>query len=574
MPTRPVMGHLRNVGVVAMVVVGLGSAWARADEPPGQKARRDKALAALDKEVGKLGPQVTNVDKKTPCPTAVGTTPKPAAAPARRHGRGAIKALGGAPFCASVFTPDMLAKLQSLRDEVSANNGPDARAGWVTSKWGDYFGSYAARLKDLEAMKTLHRQPVAVGQQCKDVTTAVLGKGKAALAHKSLDEFDAARLFATQQQPLVREWVSTQEANGASMIQLERNTRLLETPSPYDKAWAPVVKAMYASSKKMLDQWQADWATAAKACAEPTKGEDHAQLKQLEDQLYAALKQQLDDDLAAWRAQAKSLYQYDCESMKELHEDYCDNRDGDGELIDEEDVIYGARADELKVEMNNRVAAAIAQLDDFHARAGVAQARRNGRMVSSDAYNAWRDQLNVFADQVVVERNLIDDVVSKGIARGSRNPKIQMWINFGKQQHRRMEDVHACRLADREYCARWKGTMCELRYRPDCVTVTATGCKIWEFKPPGARAKAKGQEQLTGSAKRRGYKDILDAYYNLKLTQQRDGAPVGDVIDTVSILDELETRCAKGGTLTFDTEVAQYEKCGADVDYVCAPQAK
>lgn len=569
----------------ALFLVGLaGSAAAIPDDQaPGQKGRRDKALADLDKEVAKLVKLVTNVDKMAPC-----TTPTTAAAPAR--GRRPKLRLGGKPFCPDAYAP-IKKKLQDLVNEVSSNSGSDDRAGAVLSFWPQFIVSFETQLGTLSDMKTNHKSALTTGQQCKATGDAMISRGKTALVNKSLDEFDEARTAASKDQTNVTSWVSSQESMKSSMEQWERNTRLFEPSGKYDKAWKPVYKAMHASSKKMLDQWNTDWTTASKLCAEPAKGENHADLKKLEDQLYETLKKELDADMEKWRTAAKSMYQYDCDSMKKLYDYYCTKRDGDGEVIldefeaddgvdevddsfpvdgDSEDVQYDATADKMKEDMKQKQFAAWTELGAMKSRAGALGARRNGRMATVEAYVAWRDGMETWVDdQVAPEEKAMEAVIAKGIYQGSRNPYIQLWKNFGIQQHDALEkqDKFACTLADESYCRyRRKSDGKCMRYtRPDCVSVTQ--CKIWEFKP--VNGKDRGEKQVAR------YKRLLEKHYNFALDLFRqDNMGSFDPVGGMSMLKALESGCAKGGKLTFDKEVYAYPKCGADLEYKCSSTAK
>jgi hypothetical protein len=341
------------------------------------------------------------------------------------------------------------------------------------------------------------------------------------------------------------------------MDQWKRNAELFEPKGTYDKAWKPIYQAMHKSANKMNQEWIKDWDTGAKLCAEPNKGDDHAEHKKLEDELYDTLKKELYDEVTAWREDAKTLYRYDCDSMKQLQKNYCEDLDGDGEEEDQEKT-FDTQADEMKVEMENKVHAAWTQLAGFRSRAGRLEARRNGRMATIDLYAAWRDELRAFSATVAVEEQAITDVFNNGIARGARNPKIQLWITFGKQRHHVMEDEskYACTLKDQTYAD---------KKRPDCLSVTQ--CKIWEFKPPGDKAKKRGESQVNG------YKTLLEEHYNAALDLFRQDKP-SDPVGGMSVLKELDRACAKGGALVLEKEVAQYERCGPDSDYICAPQAK
>lgn len=546
--------------ILAALTAGVASGWS-AEEPPGQKSRREKALADLDKEVGKLKPLVTKVDTMVPC--ASPAAPKP-----RAGKRPTIRAVGGggAPFCPEKYTKEHKPKLQELIGVVSSNSGSDLRAGSVISFWPTYVVSFESRLVDLANLKINHKSAATVGQQCKATSDAMIKRAKAALTNKSLDDFDEARLQATKDQTLVREWVQDQESMQGSMTQWERNVRLFDPVEKYDNAWKPVKQALHASGKAMLDQWNADWAQAKKDCAEPLLGENHAEHRKLEVELYEALKKQLEDDLTTWRESAKDLYRHDCTSMQQLQKDVCEQLDGDGEDEDLQKQVED-QADKMKAEMENKVHAAWTELAALRSRAGRLGEAPNGRLGTAEASTEWRAKLSAFADEVKKEEDMITAVMSKGIGRGARNPKIQLWINFGKQQHSTLEDQEQfqCALTDQPYCAtREDDGDCEKWKRPDCVNVRE--CKIWEFKPPGDRPKSRGNTQLNE------YKSILEKHYTFALGLSRDHKLTYTPVGGMTFFRELERNCVKGDTVTFDTALHQYEKC--QEAYECAPQAK
>ena len=577
------------MAIALLVLCAAGTASAIPDDQaPGQKGRRDKALAALDKEVGKLLALVKNADKMSPCGGAAPATPP--GAPARMRVRAR---LSGAPFCPDKYAP-FKKRLKELIAEVNDNSGNDSRAGAVISFWPQFVESFETQLTNLAEMKKNQKSAVLAGDLCKMTTSELVSHAKTAVVNKSLDEFDLVQDEATKDKTNVTAWVSAQESTRSSMDQWERNSRLFEPAGNYDKAWKPVYKALHASSKKIRDQWNVDWVTASKLCAEPAKGEDHAELRKLEDKLYDSLKAELVSDLEKWRVSAKELYRYDCDSMKKLQEYYCSVRDGDGEVTldefeadsgesevdedfpvdgDSEDVQYVAQADKMAADMQQKEHAVWTEIGAIRSRADRLAARRNGRMDTIDAYKVWVAEMTKFNDtQIAPEEKAILEVVDRGIFRGSRNPKIQLWIEFGKQQHSMLEkqDQFACTLADAEYCRyRYrsgpKKDKCARKTRPDCVSVTQ--CKVWEFKP--VNGKDRGEKQVAR------YKRLLEKHYNKALELFRDdNLGSFEVVGDTPVLKALEAGCAHGGTLTFEKEVYRYPKCGADLEYQCSPKAK
>lgn len=587
------MGHHRrwvSFGAVASLVVALLFAAAgvsRADEPPGQKERRKKALAALDTKVRALVKLVRNVDKQVPCGGGAPTVARGRTRPP----------LAGGQFCPAKFEP-LRKEIAALIDEVRANNGPDPRAGHVSSKWPDYLASLQTRLEtDLSGMVGNRRSAAELTKQCADLDKRIVSRGKTALIDKSLDEFDVAQEAATADATIVREALATHAHIQSAMSQWERNTRLLELDQQYDEAWQPVVKALRASSKAMLDRWNTDWVAANGACEQPNLGEDHAGLRALEDQLFAALRQGLDADLAAWRTQATEFYRYDCDSMKELQDYYCLRRDADGEgdeagyveqdtgddddghgdddddgMLngDGEDLIYLDKAAKMEAAAVEKIRVARFELGGMSSRAQRLQVARNGRMRTADAYHAWVADLDAFIDELRAEDVLIEERAAAGVARGSNNPRLQLWMEFGKQQHERMgkDPQFNCRLDDVPFCARRRHGKCVRWRRPDCIDVD--GCKIWEFKP--IESKAKAEKQVAD------YKRMVERHYNFALKEQRAGTlsfkPVGghavfaDIVKTCAVPD------ATTGTIRFAVDVEVYPKCDAKLVYQCGKTAK
>jgi hypothetical protein len=573
------MGNWRALTVIVTLSFALvaGTATVHAQDP--DKGKREKALADLDKLVEGLKPIVDHVEKMSPCagspPAAPPAKPGRPTLPSRRPptpapAPPAAPPAGGKQFCPSAYDK-AYEKMLPMIDEAekwNTGNPRDDRTGHVKMKWTTYRVSFKTALEQLAQMKKLHKTPLAHEKVCQTEDEKLEALARAAIANKSLDEFEAARYEAEKSETTVDNLVVQGESNQSTIMQLYSQVLLFNPDNKkWDKAWKPVTKALHASAKKMLDEYREYWAKAFKVCALPAEGDDSPELRKLEDELFGKMRKDLDTELQAWIDDTKkNVLAFDCESMKKLYKSFCEEWDADDD--DQELPKYWAEADQLEEDMKKRLSDPEIRLDQLSTRALQLQARRNGRMGTIEAYKKWVADIDVFRDQLKQQRDKLDRMKYAGIFQGSNNPKIQLWKSFGVKMHDAMEDKpeYGCTMKDQSFCDQWEDadkTKCIHYRRPDCVNVPA--CRIYEFKPPGAAAVKKGEQQLID------YKKMLDDHYNEMLAKKDKGESINPVGGSGMFEDIIKACTPDGGKISWKiyAGVKKYEKCEAELEYKC-----
>jgi hypothetical protein len=545
------MARIVSTGIALFVTFALGASPARAQ------------LTDIKAEVRKIEKFVENVEQRKACGE------------------------GSDGFCPAKYEPH----IAKIRDEINkiVNSESTPENGWIISHWGSYALDVKRLVDKLALMRAKMETPRPLADRCWRTSEAMLARLKAAADKKSIDDVVAARTQAKKDGEEVTKWINEQLTIKSNMEQWHRDVETFDPKNQYDGGWMRVARAMRQSAAEMWLVWSVAWGRADKKCTEPAKGFRHADYVKLEDQFFEGMKQQLADDLKAWKDETKGTYKYDCDSMKKLHKFWCDENDGDNDPEIQPEVKQSeAEAKTMAGEMTKKVEARLAALAPFEPRLEKLKMARQGAMGSVERLQTWIAALEVIRTEVVAARTSLQKAKDSGIARGFQHPRIQLWIEFGKKQHKRMEKLseYTCTWADQQFCAernvdaQGHETTCkdELYYRPDCVSVTT--CRIYEFKPPGSDAKRKGLNQLNGTATRKGYKELIENHYNKALAKYKEGKLNYTVVGGIHVMKEVERLCAPDGKVVFSTDdgVKQYERCkdadGKPVEYTCAPEAE
>lgn len=139
---------------------------------------------------------------------------------------------------------------------------------------------------------------------------------------------------------------------------------------------------------------------------------------------------------------------------------------------------------------------------------------------------------------------------SEGAVKGANHPMVQHAIEYGKQQHKKMEGEsrHACEVRDESFPGSAE--------RPDCVS--GSQCIIYEFKPDNAKAKAKGETQL------KGYKSSVEKYYQASMDRRQtpDSKHGGK-----AMMGKIVAKCLQNGKVVFKTKISAYQMC--QMKYQC-----
>lgn len=240
-----------------------------------------------------------------------------------------------------------------------------------------------------------------------------------------------------------------------------------------------------------------------------------------------------------WLELAKRVTRYDCEQMKRIHEAVCMRADPEpSEFHGRSDAQSAVGAAQRVVQSN--VQNALGKYEQLK-RLGSALRSKGKRSVVDKQYSRTAPYIRRIRE---INRN--------GAVRGWNHPLVQFAVNYGKQQHKRMENEsrYQCDAKDQYFGGK----------RPDCVS--ARLCKIFEFKPRNSTAISKGKNQLTT------YKPLVERYYAEHIVKHT--TPPSNYGGRTAVIKMLKnTSCWNRSSkrLSFKKEVATYPPC--KFDYRC-----
>jgi Restriction endonuclease fold toxin 9 len=236
-----------------------------------------------------------------------------------------------------------------------------------------------------------------------------------------------------------------------------------------------------------------------------------------------------------WVTEAKEAYRLDCQALEELWDAYCG---ADWEPNEEPDKDAArAQADKIQGRMKPLIDPLLSRYDGLKSRAEA--------LKKDDT----KDTAQRILEDMEKEQSKLAKLKEKGALRGSNHPLVQYAIEYGKQQHRRMESAYDCQVKDREFPSAGG--------RPDCVS--ASRCTVFEFKPNNDRAKRKGEQQLGR------YVTAVEDYYESSIEKrQLPGSDYGGQ----EIITKLTARCMSGSSVELDARVETYAMCRKEFECV------
>lgn len=156
---------------------------------------------------------------------------------------------------------------------------------------------------------------------------------------------------------------------------------------------------------------------------------------------------------------------------------------------------YAAELAQIADRVRDRIAP---KWNDLGARgtAMIASAKELQKVQDEDISKA----ASVVLDEVTKTMNSVENIL-RGELNGSNNPRIRARIEFGKDEHKRIQaDGNKCDKGATEITL-------PSGKRIDCVQASGGTCTIYEIKPSNDRAKSKGRDQAGGYRR-----DVLDLF--------------------------------------------------------------
>lgn len=232
-----------------------------------------------------------------------------------------------------------------------------------------------------------------------------------------------------------------------------------------------------------------------------------------------------------WTKKAQDFVRLDCEEMESIWMAGCSADIEPSESTEQQNMTetaksIGAKVSQKAKELDKEYAVLDTWRDDFIKMSGVLPKDLEPVVKTMD------EQINRVRK------------ASSGAAKGANHPMVQYAIEYGKQQHKKMEaeSRHACEVRDQVFPGSSE--------RPDCVS--GSQCIIYEFKPDNSKAKSKGEAQL------RNYKNYVEKYYqDLMNKRQTPDARHGDK----AMIGKIVAKCLESGKVRFKTKISAYQMC-------------
>lgn len=248
-----------------------------------------------------------------------------------------------------------------------------------------------------------------------------------------------------------------------------------------------------------------------------------------------------------WFKESRAVFSIDCEAQEKIRLAYCS---GDYEPDDMPNMSSYDRV------ANDQASGVIKKLKPLLK--DYAKLEADGEEILDRAYD--KDVERIMANMKKRKEGLTR-LTKGGHLKGSRNPKIQTWINYGKQMHKSLESKYNCDLKDVKIPG--------MNKRPDCVS--ARRCMVYEFKPNFPPAVSEGEQQVKLYAAH--INDIAEEILELKLKSSgyydlppfdQDEDEIEEALEGDDFLEALwDHKCIdEDGDVSIGFDVITYPKCG------------
>lgn len=298
--------------------------------------------------------------------------------------------------------------------------------------------------------------------------------------------------------------------------------------------WNPIDRSLDASADTIVRTLKSSLKEAEEACEDLLLGDaqDFVEdaMQALEDMDQAA--EEFVKDGEAWFAKSRSVFALSCSAMEEVRKAYCGEDFEPGETSD-------AKLDSIA---NNNARAVVNKLKPI--------------LKEYESLKKRGEKLNKVVNDKEVARILknmetrakgrggsggLAGITKAGHLRGARNPQIQTWIKYGKDQHKRLESSKSCDLNEVPISGAPK--------RPDCISTR--GCMVYEFKPERSADSSSASGQVAEYAAL--LNDVIDEI-NENMEVAKEVAKNDKLVD--ALLDSPS--CLRSG---FDAQIISYKRC-------------
>lgn len=249
-----------------------------------------------------------------------------------------------------------------------------------------------------------------------------------------------------------------------------------------------------------------------------------------------------------WFAESRAIFSIDCGAQEKIRQAYCsgDYEPDEKPKLSSYDKVANAEAGEVIKKLKPL-------LKDY------AKLKTEGKEILDRAYD--KEVERILGNMKKRKEGLAG--LTKGEhLKGSRNPKIQTWINYGKQMHKSLEGKYNCDLKDVKIPG--------MNKRPDCVS--ARRCMVYEFKPNFPPAVTEGEQQVKLYAAH--INDIAEQILEMKLKSSgyydlppadQDEDEIEEALEGDAFLEALwDHKCIdEDGDVSIGFDVITYPKCGS-----------
>lgn len=435
-------------------------------------------------------------------------------------------------------------KINGFISKLSKVTGGDADAEEMVEEYPDDFKAFKKSALALASLKQSHHTLDAIPEACKEREDKLEDTIKDVLSE---EDSSAIKTLPKKYKKVGSKLRKTFDGAESRDRNVQKAHRIAKSFKPETKGWEVIQRILVSAANKVEDHWTDTYKDSLKECKNLLLGEKHPDIKkavaELEDLHDDELSEvdKLEKDTEDWLDDAKNVARLDCQAMDNLWEAYC------GLDYEPNTKPNKTAARAVGKKLTNTMRAKIKPVQDRQeALLETAQKllsdpdTKEGAQSAIKILNGQTDRLSKLSNK------------SKGW-RGSNHPLTQYSMEYGKQQHTKMENSHGCDLKDVTFpgIGAKKG---EKHPRPDCVNFSK--CEIIEFKPDNKRAIAKGKKQLAR------YKKATSQLYDAHIIEDSDGDYVFDEkIDKKKYMTKEAVACIQTGKMVLSLDGAEYKMC-------------
>lgn len=440
-------------------------------------------------------------------------------------------------------------KIPSLVSKLSKVVGQDKKSQDIVKKYPRDTKDFMSNVKSLKILKSAHFKLDKVPKVCKDLEFKLDKEIKKAIAD---DDSSQIKKLPKKYKEIGKKIAEKLKAYEKINSEVEKAFSKAKSFKPRSDGWKRVQKPYLKAATKIKEHWKGKYSSTKAKCKDLAKGESHPKVKDAIEKLKDQVEDELSEldtfkrDTEEWLEDVKKVSRLDCKAMENLWRAFCGTIDAEPNTTPDKTTAKKV-AKSLETQMKAKIGPLFARQ-----KALVAEANR----LSSDP--TTKSGAQELLKKINAETPRLKKLGGPKRWRGANHPLIQYSIEYGKQQHSRMENSNSCDLKDVAFpgISAKKG---EKRPRPDCVDFGS--CTIKEFKPNNSRAKKKGAQQLDK------YEKALSMLYNPKIFKDANGNYAFASGIDAKYKPNKAIACVKSGKIRMGKDVVTYDMC--DKKYEC-----